>query len=283
MRKRAEPVLKLVCLILAAFVLYLLAGILTRLNPLRGVVVPALPSLTVGTNNPAGGGHMTNPATLSAAAKGTNSARISAGSATAPSMTVANTNPASPPVPTATESNSIARDASAKAGTNPAPALAATSNAITLATAPGKAGTNVAHSAGLGAGGPDSMPMPGISAMNSNPFVRRASHADDLPPAVQARISRISESEILGPVMRPLPMGLLGIAGNIAFLRTASGQTGLVKEGDSLGDLKLVQIGINRVLIEQDGQKKELTIFSGYGGESLLPKQKEAPDDTSKQ
>jgi hypothetical protein len=25
------------------------------------------------------------------------------------------------------------------------------------------------------------------------------------------------------------------------------------------------------VLIEQGGQKKELTIFSGYGGDSLLP------------
>jgi hypothetical protein len=66
-------------------------------------------------------------------------------------------------------------------------------------------------------------------------------------------------------------MGLLGIAGQFAFLRSNSGQTGLVKEGDSLDDLKLLRIGINRVLIEQDGQKKELMIFSGYGGESLLP------------
>ena len=36
---------------------------------------------------------------------------------------------------------------------------------------------------------------------------------------------------------------------------------------------KLLRIGINRVLIEQDGQQKELTIFSGYGSESLLSKQ----------
>ena len=66
-------------------------------------------------------------------------------------------------------------------------------------------------------------------------------------------------------------MALLGIAGEFAFLRSASGQTGLVKEGDSLGDLKLLRIGINRVLVEQNGQKQELMIFSGYGGESLLP------------
>jgi hypothetical protein len=72
--------------------------------------------------------------------------------------------------------------------------------------------------------------------------------------------------------MRPLPMALLGIAGEFAFLRSANGQTGLVKEGDSLDDIKLLRIGVNRVLIEQDGQKKELTIFSGYGGDSLLQK-----------
>jgi len=72
-----------------------------------------------------------------------------------------------------------------------------------------------------------------------------------------------------------LPMALLGIAGDVAFLRAANGQTGLVKEGDSLGPLKLIRIGINRVLVEEDGQQKELTIFSGYGGESLLPKPKE--------
>jgi len=39
--------------------------------------------------------------------------------------------------------------------------------------------------------------------------------------------------------MHPLPMALLGIAGEVAFLRSANGQTGMVKEGDSLGDLKL--------------------------------------------
>jgi hypothetical protein len=70
-------------------------------------------------------------------------------------------------------------------------------------------------------------------------------------------------------------MALLGIAGNVAFLRAANGQTGVVKEGDNLGGLKLLQIGTNRVLVEEDGQKQELTIFSGYGGESLLPKQKD--------
>jgi hypothetical protein len=127
-------------------------------------------------------------------------------------------------------------------------------------------------------------PGPGVSAgmslqmaaMGMGPFGRPgAMTAPELPLPIRARVDRITDSEILGPVMRPLPMALLGIAGNVAFLRAANGQSGLVKEGDSLGVLKLIRIGTNRVLVEDDGQKKELTIFSGYGGESLLPKQKE--------
>ena len=70
--------------------------------------------------------------------------------------------------------------------------------------------------------------------------------------------------------MHPQPMALLGIAGEVAFLRTDSGQSGLVKAGDTLGDLKLLRIGINRVLVEQNGQPRELTIFSGMGSDSLL-------------
>jgi hypothetical protein len=77
-------------------------------------------------------------------------------------------------------------------------------------------------------------------------------------------------------------MALLGIAGKVAFLRSPSGQTGLVKEGDDLGELKLVRIGVNRVLVEQDGQKKELMIFSGFGGETLVPKSTDTFDETTK-
>ena len=77
---------------------------------------------------------------------------------------------------------------------------------------------------------------------------------------------------MFAPVIHPLPMALMGIAGELAFLRSSSGQTGLVKPGDSLGEIKLLRIGINRVLIEVNGQKQELTIFEGYGGESLMPK-----------
>lgn len=93
-----------------------------------------------------------------------------------------------------------------------------------------------------------------------------------LPPLIQARIDKITQSELLAPVFHPPPMALLGIAGPDAFLRTPSGQTSLLREGGESDGIKLVRVGTNRVLIEQTGEKKELTIFEGLGGESLLPK-----------
>ena len=107
--------------------------------------------------------------------------------------------------------------------------------------------------------------------------IDRVTTATNLPPAISARIDRITQSEVLGPVIRPLPMALLGIAGRDAFLRAPNGQTGLLKEGEELAGVKLLRIGINRVLIEHEGQQKELSVFSGFGSETLLPKQKENP------
>jgi hypothetical protein len=118
-------------------------------------------------------------------------------------------------------------------------------------------------------------PMPGGGPFM--PGMGMGQPLPELPPVARARIDKIVDSELLGPVIRPQPMALLGIAGDVAFLRADSGETGLVKEGDTLGDLKLLRIGINRVLIEQNGQKQELTIFSGMGGESLLT----TPDNNS--
>ena len=134
------------------------------------------------------------------------------------------------------------------------------------------AGTNSVAAATTNTSGRQLPPsMAGMPGMPGQP-----GSAPKLSPEIQARVDKIVSSEIFAPVMHPLPMGLLGIAGDTAFLRAASGQTGLVKPGDSLGDLKLLQIGINRVVVEQDGQKKELTIFNGFGGGSLLTNQ----DDT---
>jgi len=77
--------------------------------------------------------------------------------------------------------------------------------------------------------------------------------------------------------MHPMPTALMGIAGKDVFLRTPNGQTGLIKEGEELGGVKVLRVGLNRVLVEEQGERKELTIFSGLGSESLLSTQNDSP------
>src|SRR6185295_1431995 len=76
---------------------------------------------------------------------------------------------------------------------------------------------------------------PGTNAMkgtNAAPGRSSVKKQTELPPAVQARVDRITQSEILGPVIRPLPMALIGIAGKDVFFRAPNGQTGLLREGE---------------------------------------------------
>ena len=94
----------------------------------------------------------------------------------------------------------------------------------------------------------------------------------NLPPEVQAMIDKIRQSQLLGPDIKPPPMALMGIAGKDVFLRGPNGQTGMIREGEELGGVKLIRIGTNRVVVEENGQQKELTIFSGFGSETLLEK-----------
>jgi hypothetical protein len=94
-----------------------------------------------------------------------------------------------------------------------------------------------------------------------------------MPPEVTAQIDKIKDSQILGQIMRPPPMAVIGIAGKDVIFRAPNGQTGLLREGEELGGVKLLKIGINRILVEENNQQKELTLFQGFGGESLLPKQ----------
>lgn len=94
----------------------------------------------------------------------------------------------------------------------------------------------------------------------------------NLPPDVQALVDKIKQNQLFGPEMKPPPMALLGIAGKDVFLRGPNGQTGMIREGEELGGAKLIRIGTNRVIVEQDGQQKELMIFDGFGSETLLEK-----------
>jgi hypothetical protein len=160
--------------------------------------------------------------------------------------------------------------------TNQAEAKSSGTN-LTNVVAAQKSGSNTVANLNASKGGTNSGP-PGPMGRGGFPPGMRPDLAKkdaDLPPPIKARIDRITQSEILGPVMRPLPMALLGIAGSDVFLRAPNGQTGLIKEGAELGGVKLLRVGTNRVLVEQDGQKKELMIFDGFGSETLMPKEKD--------
>ncbi len=192
MLERAEPVLKVACVALAALLVFQGARVLGRLNPLPRTAVPAPPSWTAPTNSPAVTG---------------------------------SPGPGNP----------------ALAGPSAAPGP----------TGPGRRPPGVRPGRGPG--------RPGTP----------------LPPLVQARVDRVVQSELIGQVMRPPPMALLGIAGSDVFLRAPNGQSGLVREGGELGGVTIVCIGTNRVLVREGDEEKELTIFEGMGGESLLPKPKQ--------
>ncbi len=285
LRQRAEPILKILCLLLAALVVYQLAEIFIRWNPFRGVTVPALPTLAANTNRPASSRHGTN--LIMTAGQGTNGSPHLATINRTPSVAAGNTNsvsatnlatagtnvvtPVMAPTKTNAETHVVARLESQSSGTNSPPSTNSAGPATNALLSASAGGTNAAPVPQLKKENSMAAPVPQVAGMNFNGLQPRGNGIVDLPAAVKSRINRITESEILGPVMHPLPMALLGIAGDVAFLRSDHGQTGLVKTGDSLDDLKLLRIGINRVLIEQNGEKKELMIFNGYGGESLLP------------
>lgn len=122
---------------------------------------------------------------------------------------------------------------------------------------------------GMIPGMPPGMP-PGRVLPSPSGRSRGGAPAAPLSPEAQARLDRIVQSGLLGPVIRPPPMALLGIVGSQVLLRAPTGQTGLVREGDELGGIKVVRIGTNRVLVLENDQPKELSIFGGLGGDSLL-------------
>ncbi|HZQ46235.1 MAG TPA: hypothetical protein VFC07_04425, partial [Verrucomicrobiae bacterium] len=264
-----------------------------RHNPLEHMSIPALPALAAAPDaKPGGPGTNSSPAkavekpgtnAVAAAAAGkpgTNSI-AAPGTELKGTNAVSNlvsikpeTNAAPPPEPGVKSTNSAPMQAVAKLETNTAAgqelekkgtnAIAGTNLVSGTNSALGTnitSGTNAALRAALGR-----------KAMELNLRQGPGKQAAELPPVIQARVDKVVDSEILGPVIRPVPMGLLGIAGEYAFLRAPSGQTEMVKEGAEMGGIKLLKIGINRVLVEEAGEKKELSIFEGYGGETLLPK-----------
>ena len=277
MLERVDRALRIVCCLLALVVVYQLARLAMGVNPFSRVKIPELPTLPaeVAGNPPGGTASQPKPSpriSTNAPADPTNAAARSAEVTKTNGVTLAEDHPntsTNTSAPAAT--NAQSKSAIAMSGKTDSPGSGkAASSPPAMPQGGMPPGMNPAMAMAMGMG-PGMNPMMAMGPMG--PGGPRG--GAPLPAAAKARVDKITESELLAPVIRPLPMGLIGIAGEYAFLRAPNGQTGLVKEGEELGGVKLVRIGTNRVLVDQDGLKKELTVFSGYGSESLLPNQKD--------
>ncbi len=243
-------------ILLAAFVLRL-ALALFRPSPLADLRIPALP-------------------TLASASSSTNAPPDTSPH---PSMPAPAPAPAPRPMPMSAGTNAMSTNAPGSAlslGTNLPPKSSVTQAVASPSSVSNNPPTrSAAVPPGVGGpfpGMPPGFPFPG------GPGPRGAgAGGKPLGPVLQARIEKVIHSELLGPAPRPVPMALMGIAGTNAFIRTTSGMSGMVGEGGELGGVRLVRIGINRVLVNEAGTNKELTIFGGAGGESLLPKSTNQP------
>jgi hypothetical protein len=261
-----------------------------RSRPLSDLVIPEVPHLAGAPTNQANASAVKPTTNLTVQAKGSN-ATASGTSTNSKPIAATNkteTNGANEKI-AITSTNSVSTT-NAVVSTPTLISTNAGSVSNVLAVTNLVKGTNLTTGSGSNAtnrvtGRSTNIPPPSVASAN---MIRPGmpgmpgGKGPELPPLIQARVDKITQSEILGSVVRPMPMGLLGVAGNYAFMRAANGQTGMIKEGEELGGLKLLKIGVNRVLIEQDGQKKELMIFSGFGSETLLPKLKETTNETAK-
>jgi hypothetical protein len=256
MPDRSIMLLRLLCLVLAGAFAFQLSKVFLRRDPFKNVRVPPVLRSDVSEAKPSTNGPVntaTNLISTNIVQKTSTNVTINSNIANAASsktnLTVLSTN---------ASSTNLVNNATNRVGTNMV------------------SGTNALLPPGLSSramrGGPGPAFPPGM--MMGRPGMPGAK-APDLPGPIQARVDKIVNSEILGAIVRPMPMALLGIAGKDAFIRGPNGQTGLVREGEEFGGIKLLKIGINRILIEQENEKKELMLFSGFGGESLLSKEKE--------
>ena len=281
MFNRFERPLKIICLGLAVLLAWQLGSLILSGDPLAHLKIPALPTLPGATNEPAKSADKeTNAAMVKKT--GTNATNIANGANAARGTNAA-------------DATNMVKGANAANGTNAAEGTNAMSNSTNASAEGNPPQTNSGsgpRSGGSGRSGPPEaisglppgltpemmagMPPEIIAQMMAGGMAggRRggAPKKIELPPEAKARVDRIIDSEIFGPVLRPVPLALIGISEEEAFLRATNGQTGPVKVGGQIGGIKLLRIGVNRVLVEQDGEKKELTLFGGIGGESLLPK-----------
>ncbi len=103
-------------------------------------------------------------------------------------------------------------------------------------------------------------------------------------PELPKSLATIAASGILGkaPVKQKPPPALIGFVGDAAIIRSPGGREDLVRAGGEIDGVKVLEIGVNRVLIEYQNKKLELMVYAGQGGESLLPPKKAAPEAEKK-
>lgn len=304
MLERFERPLKIVCLGLAALLIFQVASVIFRGDPLASVKIPELPSLPGGTNETDKVAKQgTNaPDSKKGATNGTN-ALISGSATNKTNLTVSGsgstTNRTNNAAANATNASSSFTKGTNEAGSTNTVKHTDLTKGTNAANGPARTNATSAvdgktNSAKPHPGGPPGAPgdmmaqmmgggMPGFPGMPGRPGGRRGGGAKPvtLPAETQARVDRIIESEILGPTARPVPMALVGISDDEAFIRATNGQTGPIKIGGEMAGIKLLRIALNRVLVEQDGEKKELTLFGGVGSESLMPKAPDSPSTNS--
>lgn len=277
MPDRLHRILQAVTLGLLAVIAFQFVGLILRRNPLAGLEAPRAPRWQLGETNAAAGSTNKPAGDINALAAKTNlpASGTNITAVTGTNTLIASTNNLA--------SNNIVAPAStnlllsgtnlSSTGTNASASVSATNGSPTLTNA-AAGGTNSVSAASNGPPARSTPPMvagPPPFGRGMNPRGPRSA-ATPFSPLIQARIDRITQSEVLAPVFHPPPMALLGIAGRDAFIRTPSGQSTLLREGAESDGIKLLRLGTNRVLIEQGGEKKELIIFEGLGSESLLPK-----------
>jgi hypothetical protein len=266
MLDRFERPIKIICLGMALLLAWQLGSLLWRGDPLARLKIPALPALPGATNETAKTDSKgTNAAAGTKAASATNA--IAGTNTTATTNLTAGTN--------SSTGTNVVTGTNAVQGTNTLAKSTNAPGASDLAQTNGSAAPKraPAHQAGMN---PDMMAQMMGGGMPGGPMGRGMKKIE-LPQEVQARIDKIVDSEMLGPIFHPMPMALIGIADQLAYIRSTTGQTGPVKIGGEMGGIKLLRIGVNRVLVEHDGETNELTLFDGIGGVSLMPKPTSSP------
>ncbi|MGH7979047.1 MAG: hypothetical protein ACREE6_06695, partial [Limisphaerales bacterium] len=196
MRERPEQILKFVCLGLGLLLFIQFIRIIWTANPLAHVVVPALPSLS---DESPSAGSKTNA--LPAMNPRNNAAKNGKSENAGTNVTASTTNIAARTGPgTNADNRPTARVALSGA------ARAANGRPVANSGGPTNLpNTNTPrhrrHVRFAGGMSPMS-PMGPMGPMGLMPGVKKTT----VTPVIQATIDRITDSEILGPVVRPLPM-----------------------------------------------------------------------------